>query len=457
MGAASGRTGSRPTVLAALTALSLLAGSPPGRAGDDEAKDAGPKLANDPKAPLPERTGQAIDSGVAWLRKKAEARGNWSLAIKGDEPYEKRENAEEYKYPAGCTALSLYTLLKCQVPPTDPVVVNGFKWLKENAGGNLDARRTVWKAKASIPGTTYEIAAVIVAIEARSNPHKTERERERSLRLRIKKGEKLALGVRLPPEDAAWMKELVTALLRRRYTPSTGWRYGLGQPEPRGPSDMSSSQLAMLAILAAERCGVSQPDKFYLEVLDWTLRQQEDAGPKVKRWEPPSPATDSSISRPVDVLDEARGWPYMKFSSVAKDTRSTAGMTACGLANVAICSTVLESRESKQFDGAYAGRAEKAWNDGIAWLQSHWSVAENANAGGYHIYWLYCLERLGDLKRANLVAGHAWYEEGAQVLVDSQDSSGAWLTDNTHEPHDLLATCFSLLFLNRTTPAITAR
>jgi hypothetical protein len=77
------------------------------------------------------------------------------------------------------------------------------------------------------------------------------------------------------------------------------------------------------------------------------------------------------------------------------------------------------------------------------------------NHGSYHFYYLYCLERACDMKRISLLAGHPWYNEGAEVLVNRQEDSGAWTQSDTHRPHDILNTCFALLFLNRSTPAIT--
>ena len=133
-------------------------------------------------------------------------------------------------------------------------------------------------------------------------------------------------------------------------------------------------------------------------------------------------------------------------------------MTCCGLANLLIASSILDARNSKGFTPALQDRVEKAWWDGVAWMDEHWSVETNVNRRGYvyHYYYLYCMERACDLKRIHLLAGHPWYEDGAKVLVDQQDPSGAWTKKDTHNPCDVLNTCFALLFLNRATPAITA-
>ncbi len=454
--------------------LAGLALAPGGaaRAGDDDGKPlggdggAGPadKPGNDPNAPLHVRVNQAIDSGVAWLKKQTFAGGNWSTEVIGSIKYDPNSKGEDYRHPAGCTALSLYTLLKCGVPANDPVIVKGFEWLRGTAGAAKG------KGKGGrVPRGSYEISVLILALEAKSNPHKREKEREREISFHLRRGEKLKTGVKLPADDEAWMRDLVAGLIKRRSS-GAGWRYNIDdgqgkfQAGPNGNNnDMSSTQLVMLALLAAERCGISQPDTFYAGMLDWTLKQQDEASEgKVERFQPGRKTTDEErYGGSIAIMDEARGWAYIKkpvkeSSLASKESRPSASMTACGLANVVICSNILQARGNADFEAVLAARSEQAWWDGVAWLQSHWSVDFNTNgAQGYHYYWLYCLERVGDLKRVNLVAGHPWYEEGAKVLVDQQEPGGSWNRTDTHEPHDVLNTCFALLFLNRATPAIT--
>ena len=208
----------------------------------------------------------------------------------------------------------------------------------------------------------------------------------------------------------------------------------------------------MLAFLAGERCGIAQPDQFYVDMLRWTLTMQEKAGPETPRWDPTIKEEDRRYN---PYKDAARGFGYLGASGADGEHVPTGSMTACGLANVLICTGILEARNSPLYTGELQKSAEKAWWDGIAWLDLHWSVDHNVNKGNYHYYYLYCLERACDLKRINLIAGHPWYNEGAQVLVDQQETTGAWIKDQTHEPRDVLGTCFALLFLNRATPAIT--
>ncbi len=443
-------------------------GDPGGGLGGDKGGGDAVKPPNDPDAPLHVRVNQAIDSGVAWLKKKTYVPGNWEDEVKGNMKYDPNAKGNDYRHPAGCTALALYTLLKCGVPPDDPVIVKGFQWLRGSAGA-LKGGPGKGTGGGNVPRGSYEISATILALEARANPHKREKEREQDAKLRLKKGEKLKTGVKLAPEDEKWMRDLVTALLRRR-SPRQGWRYNIDHGDGKfsgGPlgrnNDMSSSQFAMLALLAAERCGIPQDNTFYMSMLDWVLKMQEETGEKVKRIQPVK-GVDADDERYGLDIDEARGWAYIRLTpeenekDPQREGNVTSSMTACGLANVLICASILEARECKEYDAQFSAKAEKAWYDGNAWFQEHWNIADNVNNPGinhYHYYALYCIERVGDLKRVNLIGGNPWYDQGARLLVDEQLPGGYWEKQDTHTPRDVLNTCFALLFLNRATPAIT--
>ena len=453
-------TGRLPALLLLAAAVCAApAAAPPATALADDKPKADGKIANDPNAPLPIRVNQAIDSGVAWLKTKQFSNlGNWDPEITGNSKYDPTSNAPPFIHPTGCTSLALYTLLKCGVPPDDPAIKKGFDWLAKRSGAIAKGGKSV---AFRVPNGTYELAVLALAIEAKGNPHKREKEREQDAKFRAKKGEKLKTAVKLEPADEAWLKEVLGALTKRRVG-DRGWRYGIdvGQGKfhngVRGDSDLSASNLAMLAILAGERCGIKQPDEFYAGVLRWTMGLQEPDGkdiPTQKRWEP---STNKEDEKYAATMDKVRGFGYLGTSGVDKENVASASMTACGLANLLICTTILELRESKNFDASLQARAEKSWWDGVAWLDYWWTMDRNTNgAQGYHYYYMYCLERACDLKRINLLAGHPWYNEGAQVLVDQQSQNGAWEKNDTHEPHDVLNTCFALLFLNRSTPAIT--
>lgn len=456
-----GAPGSRAAAVVACLALAaVLPGAPPAAGEDPPApKPAGtvaprpPNSApprdgpppNGPGRPFEERVDLAIDEGVLWLKNQAAVSGTFGT-ITGEVSYTGTRKA--YDYPAGPTALALYTLLKCGVPADDPVIQRGFSFLRQKG------------ERPAIPLTSYEISAIVLALEAKSNPWKRERDRERDAKSRARRLSPGDLRVKLPPADAAWMRALVEQLLRRRQ-PRSGWRYnyavptdtGAVLPDPGFSADMSSTQLALLALAAAERCGFRQKDEVYASTLEWVLDQQEKDGPAVPRFVPGARPAEGGASAPSAPTDRARGWAYSLASTVPAETATCGSMTACGLADIALCTATLRDRDSALLGKDLAARSDRAWWDGVAWLQAHWAVDRNP-AGRYRIYYLYCLERVGDLRSIHLLAGHDWYREGAQVLLDQQYPRGFWWDELSHSPCDLLSTCFALLFLERATVAV---
>ena len=151
-------------------------------------------------------------------------------------------------------------------------------------------------------------------------------------------------------------------------------------------------------------------------------------------------------------------------------------MTACGIANLLMAKEVLANHKSKIvrkrfMDGPLPKKMGTAVWDGLAWLDRHWSPFANPVKNAYHIYYLYCLERAMDILGKRLVGKHTWYVEGALQLLRRQnpvkvkylvnkrgqkrDAKGVyWETKTTHEPYDVLDTCFALLFLKRATQGL---
>ena len=153
---------------------------------------------------------------------------------------------------------------------------------------------------------------------------------------------------------------------------------------------------------------------------------------------------------------DTRGFAYIRGSDKPHEAEPRGGMTACGLANLEMARFVLTDGGSKRevWDKrADAAAVQEAIFDGIAWLDRHWSSFEDPNArvsNVYHVYWLYALERAMDLLGLRLVGQHRWYSEMGQELLNRQ-IDGHWNTQGTTGGHDVLDTCFALLFLKRAT------
>jgi hypothetical protein len=494
-------------LLLALIALALGVGSgfadepapgvPPG-AGKG-GKDAEPDDGADDKIPFADEINRALAQGVLWLKAKPKTfmvgdgtAAHWGL-VRADEAYGGGEGGKG-SHPAGPTALALYTLLKCGVDPKDPVIVQGFHWLRvshqptEEWDGQAVESGYQWTH--TMAGSSYEVSAMILALTAKYDQFK----RNKNTAEKAKKG-KLKIT---DPADMAWLQELVDGLVERRGANGSeaegpegrlGWRYNFpkftlssgrgtlthpGAPAPpHANQDLSSTQLAVLALYSAHRFGAKAPPEIWRDVVKFTLAHQEESGPERQRHVPGY--REGNGPPPVD---HARGFCYIPGSPDRTEGKATGAMTGCGLANLLIAREVLRETDKgrrellEKLDEPIA----TAVNDGLAWLDLHWSAFQNPSGGGHHIYYLYCVERAMDILGKNLIGTHPWYTEGARKILDNAKQAKVqealkkgtrevdgmyWETGATHEPKDVLDTCFALLFLKRATkdlvppPAVT--
>lgn len=359
----------------------------------------------------------AIQKGLSWLRKKQARSGSWG-EVKGGRIYGGGEG-EGYKHPAGPTALALYALLKCKVSVRDPLVKKGFQYVKKR-----------WKK----PGGSYETSVLLLAVCATADNLKTTKASKRA-------------KPKLKGEYRKWAQQLVDHLVSKRV--DRGWRYQVNDPGSThgGENDLSSMQLATLALFSAHQLGIKVKPKIWEDILSYSLDQQEDSGPE-KVYSDPATKTKRT--------DAARGFSYIKGDETPKHGQACGSMTACGLANIMMARFVLAdgARQQKKWDARPdAKKVQQAVYDGLAWIDHNWSPFENppGRPFTYHVYYMYSLERAMDLIGDQLVGRHPWYSEMGQGLINAQRADGSWLTNSTHQPEDTLDTCFALLFLKRAT------
>jgi hypothetical protein len=412
----------RTSVFLCIAGCAALLAVSPGTAA--RGQDAGSSPLDPAPPPLHEAVTEAIDRGVAWLRARQGEDGTWGR-IGAKQTYQGGTNI--YPFPAGPTAFALYTLLKCGVPAKDPGIARGFAAIRKIGS---EAR------------TSYEAAATLLAIEAKYDPVKREHRREAEQALRAP-GKRPNLRVTPSPEDTAWVRELVKAL-EDRFNEG-GWRYDLPKDATDGAlRDQSATAMSLLGLLAAHRCGADARRKTLVSAVEWTLAQQDATGPAAKEIAPAKPGETRAA-----VPAQQRGWPYVRESKLATEPKTVTGnMTTAGIVSLLAAQHILEDM-SPEAARTLAPRIDRAVDDGIAWLGGHWTVDENPGAPDYWLMYLYGIERVGDLRRLRLLAGHDWYTEGAEVLVGLQRPAGEWKTLTTHEPQDVLDTCFALLFLDR--------
>lgn len=414
---------------------------------------------------------EALDRGALWVRGLQQPDGSFQLPPNVD--------TLETNFPLGYCALATLTLLKCGAEPDDPAVDRAFNHLY-----TLPLRKT------------YEVAMLILAIEARFAPPEEAQDPEKKSYTAVARG---FFARRARPVDRDKLKACVDWLVghRSKQFDGAGWRYPQGEID----LDNSNTQYAMLALKSARRLGADVPIEVFAAVADYFVAQQDAVGPEVPWFAVPAAdgpimemlgldkrreaeraqaraaereaardGTRERARRPGETLERmqmfARGWSYeprevkegppptSREGTTPPQTGtkvSTGSMTSSGVAALCIAKSELETQPQhwRQRQGA----VEAAIRDGVAWLAHHFSPTDNPRADGgptgWKYYYLYSVERAGVLAGTYRFGAHDWWEEGAAHLLTLQEAEGTW--PDAKGLSRLSHTCFALLFLTRST------
>lgn len=222
------------------------------------------------------------------------------------------------------------------------------------------------------------------------------------------------------PEKArpvARMKKLIEETLDIRGNRSERGLPRWGYPGNHGGAglewfDLSNSQYALLGLKAALSAGLEVGTPTWWERIAQDLMEQQTA--------------------------------YGGFSYKGTGDALSASMTVAGLGAMIICQDALGDAAS----AATSNGLRSGITNGIRWLGDNWSVTGNRHLGdatgfsnGWHLYYLYGLERVGSFLKRDRLAKRDWHSEGARHLLEIQKAGGDWGYD-----YD---TCFALLFLRR--------
>ncbi|MCC5847984.1 MAG: VWA domain-containing protein [Verrucomicrobia bacterium] len=122
-----------------------------------------------------------------------------------------------------------------------------------------------------------------------------------------------------------------------------------------------------------------------------------------------------------------------------------------GSMTAAVVSTLALSM--RQLDDEIDPLHHQRIRNGLHWMTEHFSVEENPGqrSGRYNYYYLYSLERLGQILGTEFIGEHEWYPLGARFLVDLQNNDGSW-PERSAESDPRMTTALPLLFLLRATP-----
>lgn len=301
-----------------------------------------------------------------------------------------------HKKPRGATALALLTLLKVGVSPGDPTIRKGFAYINYN-----------------LPDTTYGVSLLVMALAAYQRPADSKVKRTLSAH-----GRKLLL----------WGTKWLIKSWSGSY-----WGY----KKHSGGGDMSNTQFAVMALWSAARSGARVPSKLWYRLLKFLLTQQQTTGPPVKTIG--ARYRQAKYKKLYQGNFQARGWGYTGPDNVR------GSMVAAGIS----CMLIAErgALRDPSFNRKLRQNAKKSIADGLAWLAHHFSVASNPQGSSWLYYYLYGLERVGQLANIDFIGKHDWYQEGAAFLLRKQKPSGAW-------NNNIVDTCFALLFLSQATDSL---
>ncbi|MCI0642651.1 MAG: hypothetical protein L0Y72_16200 [Gemmataceae bacterium] len=362
-----------------------------------------PSIGNAQDAQLQKKINEAIDKGVAYLKKfdpgtkdmhrlGAIALIGWTLLESGCTPQEAKvkSNAEEVRrlaidsHHTYSLALAVIFLDKLgdggDVPLIDSMTLRLLAAQSKYGG---------WTYNTPLPNATEQARLKEVAAQ---------------MQAKRDKGETLRVGDRdLNVMNKEWERQ---------------WRM-LNPGDLRLDvvvGDNSNTQFAMMALWVARRHG---------------LPVQKGLATVEKRFR--------------DTQADDGQWGYLPHFGVKlppgvrlPGSETAPQMSCAGLLGIALGQGVKEKAKKLSEDPAA--------KNGLDYLEKHLNSLPNAPVGQKAYYFLFSLERMAVVYDLKKIGAHDWYVWGAHALVDNQNAEGAWSGEYAGYGSD---TCFALLFLKR--------
>ncbi len=247
--------------------------------------------------------------------------------------------------------------------------------------------------------------------------------------------------------------QLVANYLLKHQRVNGAWDY----PGQNNGGDTSISQYGMLGLWAAARAGVEIPVKALDTAATWHLQTQLKNGAFC--YQPLAVETSAKhsmtmagvgslgiarllMSRNAHALETIAEEPEVKTKKNEKAFGILERVTAKETPDNPFPAAPSDANYKPQVSSRDLDAAMKR---GLGWLASNYTVDKNAL--GWHLYYLYGLERAASLANLEKIGSHDWYAEGYRVLLKIQDADGGW----TDIGGKISATCFAVLFLVRAT------
>jgi len=194
-----------------------------------------------------------------------------------------------------------------------------------------------------------------------------------------------------------------------------GWSYFPGYHW----ADLSNTQFVLLALYSAEQVDL---DDTLVSASVWNKAETF-----LQRCQ------NREESNPDYNFYDDGGFIYLPGSTIWAGGQSYGSMTAAGVWGFVTCGV---------------SNDDPRMQDAMQWLTNNYHIDQNYPIGNKFLYYyLYCLAKAYVLTDTTTVAGHNWYEEMLQFLIDQQQTDGHWIGTDAREEPDNVATCWALLAL----------
>lgn len=396
------------------------------------------------------RIQQAIDRGVAYVRSQQDASGIWSYSTMGSPT----------PGNVGASALVGLTLLECGVPADDAAIQRVAKYIRQNAASlnfTYALSTSIWFLdrlgdEADVPliqlfavrlmagqnefgGWSYNCPVVgaggvgedrrLMNLlqpkppaplaegkgngAAKKDPAKPDADKD-------KKHE-------LPPEIKEMLKQLERQAPVAQAAPGAEGVYLQDSRVAGQKGDNSNTQFASLALWVARRYGV-----------------------------PVEPALVNIEKRFRASQGQDGGWTYVPTPSGFYNREVSPAMTCAGLIGLAVGhGAAVEAAKEQRGGKVMNPDKDKNMQAGFmhlgAVLQEYSQVRVIGDRlNDRRFYFLWSLERVGEIYGLTTIGRQDWYKWGSAVLLNSQRQDGGWYGQYYPSGVD---TCFALLFLVR--------
>jgi hypothetical protein len=399
---------------------------------------------------------QAIVTGSAFLENSQARTGTWP--------------SENNSHPVGYAALPGLTLIECGMSKTDSAIQRAAAFVRANAA-KLDG--------------TYEISLAILFLDRLRDPK--DKPLIQRLGLRLVAGQSTTGGwsYKCPILTSQAQQLLLTALQKNPLKKALdgGKRFSLTNvpgevrslplwydpsdltmvdpkdkgSEPRGTTDNSNTQFALLALWAARRHDVPVDRSLNLITHRFKTGQSKAGG-----WsyayklgggdDAPAPTCAGLIG-----LALGQGFAQDADTRELLTVSGGAARAAAAIGDPALHNIVLATKSVNNVlaavDAAQQREKDPRIVSGLQALAQHVGqpVGRTNDIPQVSFYFLWSLERVAVLYNLSTIGNKDWYRWGAEMLLANQRPQGFWHVGKDHYPGaaPVIDTCLALLFLKR--------